>query len=177
MNFKNYLKQVHSYWKQFYYFTIIFILGTFISAFVISQTVAPFYIYSMYSYVFPKESTMSSFIVVINGKNFNTFSLLKAKGDIIRGNVSRFTYLKNNDYYDKLKIKIKNKLPSYIYENIFRYQNIDSKFIFWLKFFLESETNLKIKNLKIYSIDLVVSKNYKPLKKNQILVLNKTFDE
>lgn len=180
INFKIYIQQVYTKWKNFYYFIIVFILGTFISAFVVGQTITPFYIYSMYSYVFPPESTISSFKLIINQKELNTFFLLKGEGDIIRGNITRFIYLKNNSYkdkyYDKLKSKVGTKLPSIIYEQIFHYKNLDKDFLIWLKLFLENETGSKIKTLKIYSINLKVNNQFKPIVQNEVLIIDEKFN-
>ncbi|OAQ42232.1 hypothetical protein A5893_03720 [Pedobacter psychrophilus] len=135
----------------------------------------------MYSYVFPQESNMTSFRLIINEKELNTFSFLKGEGDVIRSNINRFIYLKNNNYkdkyYDKLKSKVGNKLPEIIYEKIFHYNNLDSGFISWLKSFLENQTSMKITSLKIYSINLTVNNQFKPTQKNKVLILNKKFNE
>ncbi|MBK0383043.1 hypothetical protein I5M32_08735 [Pedobacter sp. SD-b] len=135
----------------------------------------------MYSYVFPKDSYMSSSKIIINGKEFNTFNLLKAKGDIIRGNVKRFIYLKNNKgkdkYYYKLKQMTGNKLPDFFYQKIFISNNTETLFTKWLKPFVESQYHNKIKSIKIYSIDFLLDKDNRPYINKSTLVLNQKFDD
>lgn len=176
MNFKTYLKQVYKKWRLFYYFIVIFIFGTFTCAIVIGQTIMPFHIYSMYSYVFPKNAKITSFKILINNKEFNTFSLLKNRGDILRGNINRFIYLKKNNYKDKyyfkLREKVGNKLPDIIYFRIFSYEKLDDKFTSWLKLYLENTLSVNIYSIKIYAIEFKLNNEYLPLINNQSLILD-----
>lgn len=180
MNFRIYLKELKLKWIIFYYFNIIFVLGALISAFLIKQSVFPFYIYGMYSFRAPNGAVMDNITIEINNKELNTFSFLKGKGDLIRSNIDRYKFLRSNNYkdkyYDELNPTVGRVLPHKYYNEIFSYENLDYEFMIWLKLFLENETKFKIKQLSIYSQNFVV-KNFKPTQKNKVLIFSKSFND
>lgn len=159
VNFYNFLKLTYKKRRISFYTSIIFFSGIIGCAILIGQSIPPFYIFAMFSYPFPNSEVRSDsfFRLYINHKEYNTFLLLKGKGDNLRENVNRYIYLKNNNYKDKYYQKLKNKIgyniPEVVYSKLFSYQNVDENFKIWIKNYLETETGIKINSLKLYQVD------------------------
>lgn len=174
--FVKFLKIAKDEWKAFYYFTLLFVIGTLICAFIIVQTITPFFVFQMYSQTMPETRSYASYKLVINHKVFNTYQLSKEQGDILRTHLDRYLFLIDNDFKDKYYFKLKERtgglVPDQIYSSIldFRdFKNVNLKD--WLANFLKVNTSATLESAEIYKVEYVFNKEGFPELKNQTLKL------
>lgn len=159
-----FLTELYHNWRAFFYFSIVFILGTLVCAFIIGQSTTPFYIFQMYSQPIPNSNEGTVSRIYVNGKELNSFKLYQESGDILRTNTDRFIYLKENNFKDKYYSKLKETalgkyIPSYVYDNILSLKPVsNTQFGEWLKDYLNRFLSEKINTLKLTQITYEIKK-------------------
>lgn len=138
----------------------------------------------MYSFPELNKQYYESYLIKVNGKEYNTYKLKKEQGDVLRTNALAFIRLKENNFKDEYyyKKETKNKgllqtilydqlVPDYIYENLF-YLNVDEdKFGRWYKEKIEAFSRIQVHDLCIYKIKYDYDSEGKPIRElNEILI-------
>ncbi len=170
-----FLIKVRKEWPALYWFSLVYILGVLICAFIIKSTVTPFFVFPMYSFVEKPTPIYESGIIEINGYPLAKYNFPKEKEDIIVVNYLRYIHLKHKPYNDmksmylnKLAKLIGQKKATDLYEKLFTYPDLnDINFGAWLKRYLEKNNSMNIFSIKIYRTTLEYTKN------GEVKVLNK----
>lgn len=159
MNFKVkrlFLYQLYNKWPALFYICCILIIGTLSSAFIIGQSVTPFYIFQMYSQPFPNSvDNGNNARIYVNGKELNTYLLYQETGDIIRSNMNRLVYLKETGFKDKYNMKLKETglgkfIPEICYQEVLSFKEQPNKaYANWLKQYLQKFITEEIKSLTL----------------------------
>lgn len=176
--FKNsFLLKLYDQWRAFFYFCIMFTLGTLMCAFIIGQSTTPFFVFQMYSHPIPNSNVGTVSRIYVNGKELNSFKLYQEAGDILRTNSDRFIYLKQNNFKDKYYSKLKETafgkfVPEYVYENILSLKPVtNTQFSLWLKDYLLRINRENINTLKLTQITFEI-KNGNPKAVKEEVIFN-----
>ena len=167
MNFIDFLSFVKNKWAKFYYFTVFFTIMTLTSAFIVGQSITPFYVFQMYSQSLSTQNTYVSFNIEINGKKFNIYNLSKERRDVVFYNFKRYIQLKENNGYDKYYLKLKqidkySIVPNFIYNQILFVDISDTeKNKKWLLNLLFFDYDEKIVSIKIDKVEYYFDSNNK----------------
>jgi hypothetical protein len=179
---KLFLYQIYHQWRALFYVCCILILGTLTSAFIIGQSVTPFYVFQMYSQPFPKVDDGNTARIYVNGKELNTFLLYQETGDIIRSNMNGAAFLRETEYKDKYYFKLKEVgigkfIPEICYQKILSYKKQpDEVYANWLKNYLQSFIAEDIKSLALTNQYYQYNQDGKPLVINEVPVFKFTYE-
>lgn len=175
-----FLVKAYKVWPLYFFICVIFIVGTLVSAFIIGQSVTPFYVYQMYSQPIEGSNNGTFISYYINDKKLNTFNLYQETGDIIRCNTDRFFYLKANNHKDKYFQKLRENglgklIPDLFFDRVLSVEETnDKQYAIWFKNYLSKFLTQKINSITLKQ--LYYSYNEKgeliPLKEKVIIKFN-----
>jgi len=159
MNIFTYLNYCYVHFRFLFWMICFIFLGSMFTAFVTSYTIWPFFSYSMYSYAEKDQPHYTSVELEINGKPFHFYNEFPvSKAACIENAANNYIFLKTHGFSDKFVFKLKEKrnikLPTFL-DPIFVYHELDDqKIALWLKNYIESGSNFKVRSIKLNEISI-----------------------